>query len=430
MRWLALALLSACAGETGTIQLGLTTAPGSTILDGVQRLRVTLTDPLTIVEAPRTDSGFDLVIDVEARDGAGSLIVEGFDAGDSLIATGSSPPFAVSAINARVVVYIASPLSIAPAPIRLPAARTGVASTPVTFGFVIAGGEGSDGTLTDSIFVYNVFDHTLLAGVAMPAPRAFQAIATGGNNGVYLFGGVGADGAPTGSLWRFDTNAKPNGAFLVQPDLVELARAGASIVTLEPEHYVITGTPPVNLDLGIATARTDLASLGAGAGVIIDDQPIGLFGGDPVQRLADGVIEPDRYSTAQDSVAAAIGESAVGSAAVLFTSFRNTTEVLVANPRSTADPGFFADIQSVVRHRPAIAASARYVVIAGGTDDLGVPIPTADIVDLRVFQRIATVPCLARAGATALAMPNGQISIVGGEPANDAIELFTPPPAP
>lgn len=417
MRWL-LPLLAACTNESGTIQLELTTAPGSTILDGVDRLRVTLTDPPVVVEAPRVNDGFDLALDVEATGTAGVLIVEGFDAGDALVATGSSPPFAVSGIDARVVIYIASPLTIGAAPLKLPAERIGVASTALSYGFAVAGGETIDGTRSDSIFIYNAFDHTLAAGIAMPAPKSFQTLATGSNNNVYLFGGLGADGAPTGSLWRFDTNAQPNGSFAVQPDDVALARSGASAITLAPEHYVISGMPPLNLDFGVAVARADVAALGTGVGLELDGRTIGVFAGDPVTRLEGDVFEPYAVSTVSSTVAAIAGTAA------LFTT--DTTSLLVLDATAIG-PASMADVLSVVRDRPAIAATSRHIVIAGGLDELGAPIATADILDATTLERLATVPCLGRAGASAYALPNDQIAIVGGEPANDAIELFTPP---
>jgi hypothetical protein len=419
MRLLPLLLLGACTNETGTIQLELTTAPGSTVIDGVQRLRVTLTDPPVVVEAPRVDDRFDLVIDVEATGTAGSLIVEGFDDGDSLVATGASPPFAVSGINARVVIYLAAPFTIGAAPVALPAARIGVASTPLSYGFAVAGGETDEGIRSDSIFIYNSFDHTLVAGIAMPAPRSFQTLATGSNNGIYLFGGLDSDGAPTGSLWRFDTNVQPSGAFSVGAESTDLAREGASAVSLLPEHFVISGTPPINLDFGIATARTDVPALDRGAGLVLDDRGIGVFAGDPVTRLEDDIFESYPVSTVADTTAAIVGTTAV------FTT--DTTNLLVLGATATT-PGSMVDALSAIRHRPAIAATASHVVVAGGTDDGGLPIATADILDAVTLERITTVPCVARAGASAYALPNGQIAIVGGAPANAAIELFTPPP--
>jgi hypothetical protein len=63
--------------------------------------------------------------------------------------------------------------------------------------------------------------------MVMPAPRAFQTAATATNDGVLLFGGEGTDGAPTGTLWRFDTTIAPNGAYQILEEHVELARSGA-----------------------------------------------------------------------------------------------------------------------------------------------------------------------------------------------------------
>ncbi len=418
MKALALLVLGACAGETGTIQLELATAPGSTVLDGVQRLRVTLTDPPIVVEAPRIDDGFDLLIDVEAIGTVGVLIVEGFDDGEALVATGSSPPFGVSGINARVVVYIAAPLTIGGAPVGLPAARIGVGSTSLSYGFALAGGETIDGTRSDSIFIYNSFDHTLAAGVAMPAPKSFQTLATGSNNGVYLFGGRGSDGTPTGSLWRFDTNAQPSGSFTVGADSVELARERAAAIPLTSEHFVISGAPPINVDFGVVTARTDTPALAGGVGLVLDDRGIGVFAGDPVTRLEGEVLESYAVSTVADTTAAIVGTAAVFTTA--------TTALLVLDPAVASDPGSTVDALSVIRHRPAIASTALHVVVAGGTDDGGLPIATADILDAATLERITTVPCVARSGASAYALPNGQIAIVGGEPANDVIELFTP----
>jgi hypothetical protein len=332
-----LALIAGCSGETGTIQLGVTTAPGSALLDGVEVLRVTLTEPPTVVEAPRTANGFDLVMDVEATGIGAALIIEGFDGAGSLLATGMSPQFAVSALDARIVIYLAAPMTIAPSPAPLPAARIGVASTPLTYGFALAGGEDVAGTRTDSIFIYNTFDHSLLAGSTMPAVRSFQTLATGNNNNVYLFGGLGSDGAPTGSLWRFDTNVQPAGAYSLSPDQVDLARDHASAITLETERILITGTPPIDLTFGTPTARTDIPALTTGTSVIVDNRPLAVFSGDPLLRLRDGVFEELAYGSEPGASLAAVGEF------VVVPSFRGTTEFAVVTPANLDNPGMFLD---------------------------------------------------------------------------------------
>ena len=46
--------------------------------------------------------------------------------------------------------------------------------------------------------------------------------------------------------------------------------------------------------------------------------------------------------------------------------------------------------------------------------------------DATALALIATVPCVARSGASAYALQNDPIAIVGGRPDNDPIERFTP----
>jgi len=418
------AILASCAGETGTIDLSLTTAPGSTILDGVQHLRVTITDPATVVEADRTAAGFDLVIDVDATGTAGSLIVEGLDSGGSLVAVGSSPPFPVAAINARIVVYMAAPFTIGPSPAGLPVARTGVASGSLTYGLAIAGGQDLAGSKTDSIFIYNTYDHSLLAGMAMPAPRAFQTLAVGSNNSVYLFGGTGSDDVPTGTFWRFDTTIPPLGAYSVLAESIELARAGSSAIQLGVDRYLIPGAPPIDLTFNALTARSDLASLSTnGASVAVGVSPLALFAGDPIVRFLDDGFDTLAVSAEEVATAAALPQGRVVFASVGAPSTRDLLVVDAVAGTSTRIP----DALSSVRQRAAVAATTRHLVVAGGTDLAGAPVATADIFDATTLAFLVTVPCFARSAASAFALPNDQIAIVGGDPANDLIELFTPP---
>jgi hypothetical protein len=416
--------LAACAGETGTIQLELTTAPGSTLLEAVQRLRITITDPRTVVEADRTESGFDVVLDVDATGAAGALIVDGFDAGGTLIASGSSPPFPVAAINARIVVYMAGPLTIGPSPVKLPVARTGVSSAPLTYGLAIAGGQDAAGTETDTIFIYNSYDHSLVQGLPMPAPRSQQTLAVGSNNAVYLFGGNGPDDVPAGTFWRFDTTVPPNGVYTELLDQPELARAGAAAVQLGVDRYVITGTPAIDLTFNALAARGDAPSLSANAaGVVVDNQPILLFAGDPIVRLRDG-----SFDTLVQSIEPTATAAALPGGRIAFASPGDpATRDLVVVEAASGEASRITDALSSVRLRAAVAASPRHLVVAGGTDLAGVPVASADVFDATTLAFIATVPCAARSGASAYAFGNDQIVIIGGSPENDAIELFTPP---
>lgn len=421
---LALACLAACAGETGTIQLELVVAPGSTLLDRVERLRVTITNPRSVVEATRGPDGIQLALDVEATGAAGALIVEGFDGGDALIAAGSSPPFPVAAINARVVVYVAEPLSIAPAVEKLPAPRAQLGTTALTYGLAIAGGADAAGVASDAMFIYNDYDHSLVAGRPMPAARAAPLLATGTNNGVYIFGGLGPDGVAAGTLWRFDTTAPPSGTYQEIETRAELARAGERAVPVGVERFVLTGAPPVDLSFAVLTARGDVPALSANAASVIQgDAAYALFAGDPIVRLRDDVFDTIAASAEPTATAAALPDGSV-----VFAGAGGTRDLLVVDP--TGGSRRITDALSTVRRRAAVAATARHLVVAGGLDADGNPLATADILDATTLAPITTVPCAPRAGAAAHVFLNEQIILVGGEPATDLIELFTPPPPP
>ena len=64
MKALAALALAGCAGSGGTVQVSLVTAPDAHVLDAVQKLRVTLTQPRQVVEATRSGSGFDLALEM------------------------------------------------------------------------------------------------------------------------------------------------------------------------------------------------------------------------------------------------------------------------------------------------------------------------------------------------------------------------------
>lgn len=421
---------AACGGTTGTIGLDLATAPGSKLLDAVQRLRVTLTDPHQVVEAARSGSGsgsgFDLALELDATSTAGALIVEGFDAGGALIACGQSPRFPVAAINAHVVVYMAAPRSIAAAPAPVKAARSDVSGAAVSFGAVLAGGLDGGAPATGTA-VYNAFDHSLVDGLALPAPRDGLAMAAGASGGVYMFGGKGADGQPAGTLWRFDTTVAPGGAFATIADQASYARAGQLIVALGADHYLITGSPALELTAGVLAARSDVAGLPAtgAAATPGDGTPTAVFAGDAVVRFRGSAFDTlpgDHHLDGAAAVALPDGRIAVlGGTA--------SPDALVIDPAAgtvVAVPG----VLSTARIRPAVAATSRHVVVAGGLDPAGQPIATADVLDAKTLAPVATLPMVSGAGGFAIALPNDQVLLGGGRPAVAVYELFTPEPPP
>jgi Galactose oxidase, central domain len=421
VRALAALALCACSGTTGTVKLELTTAPGSHVLDAVDRLRVTLAGQ--VIEATRTASGFDLALELDATGAASALIVEGFDAAGTLVACGQSPRFPISAINAQVVVYLAAPRSIGVAPGALSAARSEVAASALDYGAVIAGGHDAAGAPSTSIAVYNAYDHSLVEGVALPAPRAGLAITATSGGQVYLFGGTGADGNPTGTLWRFDTSVAPNGAAFVVSDDPGFARTGQLIVPL-PDRYLITGTPALELVALTLQARTDLAGLPAvGATAAAGGTRLTVFAGAPLIRFRDTAPDTLAGSAPLDATAHALPDGRV----VFFGGGDPASRdaiVVSADGTVTVIP----DALATPRAHPTIAATSRQLLVAGGTDAAGAPIATAELFDAMTLAPLATLPILARSGGFAIALPNDQILLGGGAPAAAALELYTPEP--
>lgn len=418
--------LGACTGTTGTITLDLATAPDSHLLDAVQRLRLTITDPHQVVETTRTAAGFDLALDVDATATNGALIVEGFDTSGALIACGQSPRFPVAAINAHVVVYMAAPWSIAASPAKF-SARSQVAAAPISLGAVLAGGiELTDAiALSSATAVYNAFDHSLVGGIPLPAPRYGLAMAAAAAGGVYMFGGIGPGGQPTGTLWRFDTTVAPSGAFATITEQAGYARTGALIVPVGAEHYLITGTPALELDAGMLTARGDVTGLPAAAAGVVpgDGTPTAVFAGSAVVRFRGTVFATLSSDHPVDgAVAVTLPDGRV--AVIGGTGSRSVLAVAPAAGTVTVVP----DVLSTARMNPAVAVTSRHVVVAGGDLAPGAQTSTADVLDARTLALVVTVPMRTRIGGFAVALPNDQVLLGGGDPA--LYELFTPAPPP
>jgi hypothetical protein len=419
-------VVCACSGTVGTLAVELTTAPGSHVLDAVDTLQLTLTRPRQVITAQRTAAGFDLALEVDASGVGGALIVEGFDAQGALVACGQSPAFSVSAINADITVYVAAPRSIALAPVAFRAAHSELSGTQLAYGVVLAGGRDAAGAPSTTIAIYDAYRHTLVEGIALPAARTGLAMAAGGNGGVYLFGGTGADGAPAGTLWRFDTTVPPNGSYSTVTEQAALARTDQLLVPLGAERFLITGSPPLALDRGVLAARTDIAALPAvGASVAsADGNGTAIFAGAQLVRYSAGAFDT-------------LGSARPGAGAVTLPDGRIaivgggeptlSRDALVVDP-ATGAMTTIADALSTPRAHPSLAATSRHLVVVGGTDMTGAPIATADVLDVVTLAPIATLPIAPRTATFAAALPNDQVLLVGGTPASEQIELFTPEP--
>lgn len=425
---LALAL-SACDGETGTLSVTLTTAPGSALLDSVQTLRMTITNPHQVFTAERTDGGFQIAVELPATGEVAALHVEGLDAVGTLVANGASPNFPLGAVTGQIAIYMAPPLSIGAAPLALGPARSEIAVASLPYGAIVAGGRLASGAPSDAVEIYNAYDHSIVDGMAMPAPRAGQSAIVGIGNIVYLFGGTDEAGAPTANLWRFDTTAPPAGTYIDVGVKDGFARAGEIAVPIGNERFLISGTPVAvlnGLDLSM-TAREDIASLPP-AGVTVmasDDTRTSIFAG------ADGVtsFRAGTFTSLAIAEAARAGASVValpgGQVAVVC----GSTDAVRIDAASGAGE-VFAGVPSVAKTGCAAAATLRHLVIAGGTTASGVD-ASAEVYDAATLAHVMTVPLVVpRTGAFAIALPNDQILIGGGVDASGApietLELFTP----
>jgi hypothetical protein len=434
----ALLLLAACGGGTGTLTVALATAPGSTVLDPVQTLRLTVTSPHQVYEATRNANGFTIDVSFDANGENGALIVDGLDDNGTIIATGQCPPFPVAALNASVVVYMAAPNSIAEAPHKL-TARSQLAASTLSYGIVLAGGVDGSGAASDELDIYNSYDHSILTGLAMPAPRSAPAIAIAGT-AVFLFGGDDAS-TPTDTLTRFDTTVAPNGSYIDLTQTTwpaEFARNGQIAVQIDANHFAISGTPA--LELGVADGSVvpypNAATLPpVGISVLPPDQVLtAVFAGTGIVQLrGEDIVDVTGVTTARtghgiagvsDGRAVIIGGSESGAL---------TADAILVEPGVHPTASVKPSLLTTPRANPAVTATSDFLIVAGGTAMDGSLVPTAELFDTVNVMPAMTIPLVVpRTGALAIPMQNHQIMIVGGVDANgapiDTIELFTPKP--
>jgi hypothetical protein len=401
-------LLAACNGTTGTISVSLVTAPGSAVLDGATSLKVVVTNPHDVQTVERTSMGFDLSIDLPADGTAGTLIIDALDTSGSVIATGSSPPFPLGAIDAHVAIYMAPPLSIGGAPVTLSPARTKMSAGPLSYGAIFVGGIDAGNAVLDAVAIYNAYDHSLIAGLALPMARSSMALGEGASGIEYLFAGDDAQGQPASNLWRYDTKAAPSGSYLDYGEKAGFARTAASALAIGNDRFLITGTPAAVLDglAGTVTARTDIAGLPP-AGATVTGAVV--FAGAP------GVIAyvGDSFDTLDASDLTGASAVALPDGRVLV-ACGGHGPLAVTPGVGTASAGAIGASLGTC----ALAATDRYVVATDGT--------TVEVYAAADLSPVATLALAApRTDVRAVALPNGQVLFAGG---TETLELFTPDP--
>jgi hypothetical protein len=439
---LCAAVAGACGGEVGTLEVALVTAPDSDILDRIERVRVRINDPETVVEAERGDDG-ELAIDLEitAENAAALLSLEGFDAEGERIAVGRSAPLPISAVNASISLYVGPPLSMAAAPVELDPPRSEIGAARLSYGAIFVGGRGDDGEPVDDTVVYNVYDHALQLGLELPEPRASATVVASAGELVYVFGGFDGDGGESADGWSFNTRIAPAGFYAPMTSDADLARAGAAGVLVSGETFLVAGEPAVQLN-GVnaqIVAWPGAPSLGGGALARVGSNVAEiLIAGEGVGET--GAVTYD--GTAYRDVDAPAEVRRTGHALVTLPDGRGLVvggEVEAGQPERSAavyEPAnrqfsVRADFLATARTGAAVAATAEVILVAGGLDSEGELAGDVELFDVMTLEPVATVPMVVpRSGAVALALANGQVVVAGGVDGEGApvgvIELFVP----
>ncbi|MCG8424154.1 MAG: hypothetical protein MJE77_40190 [Proteobacteria bacterium] len=443
-----MATVMACFGNTGTIAVTLVAAPGSELVARVDRVRLTLSDPLAVFEAERGDDGrISLDLDVVASGQTGYLTFEGFDRSGELIAYGRSGPLPIAAISAEVVIYVAPPGGLAAAPVVLEPARSEMAVAALSFGVVLAGGRRGDGQVAAEVDIYSVYDHDLVPEgsaiehrvVDLPVPRAGLAALAGGFDDVYLAGGVDDNGEPTPDIWRLVTSVAPRGAYLPLTSQERFARSGIRMA-MHGGDVVVTGVPPLFIDRLTGQIReiADPAALGGTATSSIDGAYT-LFAGEGNGTEGAVLLRGGVFVDVEGAgELARTGHAAVFllDGSILAVAGAIAGELVTSAVRylpATGDIELLSDFLATARRDAAVAASGDYVVVAGGVDSDGKLVADAEVFVADTLERAASVPMIVpRRGANAALLANGQILIAGGIDAMgrpiEVIELFTPAP--
>ena len=467
MKRVWLLAFGACGGVSGTFDVSLVEPPGTTFLETqLQSIRITLTDPRQAYDITRSGSGtFDLAFDADATGSDGQFIVQGFDAGGNLLVDGESPPIPIAAIDATIKIYVAPPNTVTPALSGI-TARTGTTAFELPFGAGVAGGitTVTDPTTMQSIAVtplevYNAFDHSVKEAAVLPnALRTGLSVAVSASGLVDLFGGADETGAETGTLFQFDPTQPPAGTYTMLATQSQFARIGALALPIGSDDFVIAsgttmagGAPPAPIELsagdGTLSALTGVDSLGSfGASVVASDDVVTAVFIDPMKIVrfhGDAIDQPTIAEAQRTAVAvtgAPNGQLVVVGGATVAEPTGSLSLVSIDGAAGTSTVSTCpAECLPSARFAPAVAATSRYLLVAGGNSDGQactqahpcLPIDTADLFDATTLAFIKTIPLtVPRTGATALPLQNDQILIVGGTDGMGtplgAVELFTP----
>jgi hypothetical protein len=435
--------VAGCGGETGTLDVALVAAPEGDLLARVDRVRVELGDPPTVVEAARQGGELVIELEVDAQDASGVITVDGFDAAGERIARGVSAALPLAAVNAAIRIYLGPPGGLAAAPVALDPPRAGVGAAPLPYGAILVGGRTAAGAASADVVIYNVYDHQLQLGLDLPAARESPTVLRGVTDLVYVFGGSDDDGAARAEGWAFNTSVAPAGLYIALAGEGDLARAGASGAAIAGDAFVVTGDPALRID-GPASSIGELdgappltggvaARLGQGDGarlVVVGD---GVGEGGAVVLEGDGWTEldgpADLRRTGHAVIALPDGRGLVVGGTVDGAAVDTAAVLAPTGEVDDLGAGFLA----TARTGAAVAVAGGVVLVAGGVGKGGAVLADAERFDAATLEPLGAVTmAVPRRDAVALPLANGQILIAGGtgedgEPVGP-LELYTPEP--
>jgi len=464
--WLAALVCgaAACNGSTGTLTLTLTEPSGATLLEtDIQRIEVTLTSPPETAEADRVGSGFTLSFSVDATGSDGQFFLQGFDGNANLIAVGETPPIPIAAIDATLTIFVAPPLSIGASQSSLEDARRDLTAAATTFGAVLVGGVSANGFASPSIEGFNAFTQSVGEFAPLTVPRVAPAVMVDSSDDLEIFAGSDQDGNPTGSAFELDLDNGGSGTIvdITPSNGSSFARGAALALPLDTlDEFAISGTPALEYATPSTVAAVTMTGVTAaaapGAAVVGSDGAVtAIFAGDGnpgtgiVRFHAESIDLPTGNPSVLrhgHAVAGAPGGVIIELGGVIdgggsgsgSGSDEPTADAVLFDPvagTATVKPS----ILMTARLNPAVAATSRYLIVAGGqSDDVACTtttpctlVPTVEVLDATTFALVTTLNLVVpRTNASAIALPNDQILIVGGTDENGAptgtVELFTP----
>ncbi|HEX9105039.1 MAG TPA: hypothetical protein VF997_22665, partial [Polyangia bacterium] len=245
---LLLVAIAACGGKSGTLTLNLVTSPGDDPFADAASVRFTVgTDGAHVTTVPVSMGHFSYKVSFKPNDMTGPVLIEGLDAGGTVVAHGQTPYLLLSAVDqGPISAWIGRPGRVAPAAAALPKAIAETASTYVPgLGILYAGGRDATGAALPDTAVYDVFTHGIITTAPMDKARAGAIAAATTNVQSVAYGGAQSSGfgsasAVDGELQLFDPTVGV-GVWAALPVDTFPARAYATKVILSSGAILITG---------------------------------------------------------------------------------------------------------------------------------------------------------------------------------------------